>query len=50
MSYDSFYPTFRHATQVETDLALCCAAVILLCCPACEHDSIIGHGRRRKQL
>jgi hypothetical protein len=26
-----------------------CVEVILRRCPACEHDSIIGHGRRRKQ-
>jgi len=25
------------------------AEVILRRCPACERDSIIGHGRRRKQ-
>ena len=26
-----------------------CDEIILRRCPACEHDSIIGHGRRRKQ-
>jgi hypothetical protein len=26
-----------------------CAEVILRRCPACERDSIIDHGRRRKQ-
>src|SRR5262249_33202342 len=29
--------------------AASCAEVILRRCPACKRDSIIGHGRRRKQ-
>src|SRR5271156_1020508 len=35
--------------KLETDWAASCAEVILRRCPACEIDSIIGHGRRRKQ-
>ena len=31
------------------DWAASCAEVILRRCPACESDSIIGHGRRSKQ-
>jgi hypothetical protein len=31
------------------DWAEACAEVILRRCPLCERDSIIGHGRRRKQ-
>jgi hypothetical protein len=34
---------------VEGDWATGCAEVILPRCPVCERDSIIGHGRRRKQ-
>jgi hypothetical protein len=34
---------------VQGDWATGCAEVILRRCPVCEHDSIIGHGRRRKQ-
>ena len=35
--------------KLETDWAASCAGTILRQCPVCEHDSIIGHGRRRKQ-
>jgi hypothetical protein len=49
MSYDSVYPTFRPPHKLETDWAASCAEVIRRRCPACERDSIIGHGRRRKQ-
>lgn len=35
--------------KLETDWATSCAEVILRRCPACECDSIIGHGRRLKQ-
>jgi hypothetical protein len=31
------------------DWAAACGGVILRRCPICERDSIIGHGRRRKQ-
>jgi hypothetical protein len=34
---------------LEADWAASCAEVILRRCPACKRDSIIGHGRRRKQ-
>jgi len=36
--------------KLEADWAASCAEVILGRCPACERDSIIGHGRRRKQV
>ena len=32
-----------------TDWAASCAGTMVRRCPICEHDSIIGHGRRRKQ-
>jgi Domain of unknown function (DUF6431) len=35
--------------KLETDWANDCDKVILRRCPVCERDSIIGHGRRRKQ-
>ncbi len=31
------------------DWAVACAGVFVRRCPVCEHDSIVGHGRRRKQ-
>jgi transposase-like protein len=31
------------------DWAAACAEVFVRRCPVCEHDSIVGHGRRRKQ-
>jgi hypothetical protein len=33
----------------EADWAEACADIILRRCPICEQDSIVGHGRRRKQ-
>lgn len=35
--------------KLQTDWANACDKVILRRCPVCERDSIIGHGRRRKQ-
>jgi len=44
-----FIPLSAPPHKLETDWATGCAEIILRRCPACEHDSIIGHGRRRKQ-
>jgi hypothetical protein len=44
-----FIPLSAPPHNLETDWATSCAEVILRRCPACESDSIIGHGRRRKQ-
>ena len=44
-----FIPLSAPPRKLETDWAASCAEIILRRCPACEHDSIIGHGRRRKQ-
>ena len=44
-----FIPLSVPPHKLETDWAASCAEVILRRCPACERDSIIGHGRRRKQ-
>jgi hypothetical protein len=44
-----FIPLSVPAHKLETEWAASCAEVILRRCPACESDSIIGHGRRRKQ-
>ena len=44
-----FIPLSAPPHKLETDWATSCAEVILRRCPACESDSIIGHGRRRKQ-
>jgi hypothetical protein len=35
--------------NLEADWAEACADIILRRCPICEQDSIVGHGRRRKQ-
>jgi len=35
--------------KLATDWAEDCDKIILRRCPVCERDSIIGHGRRRKQ-
>jgi len=35
--------------QLSTDWAEDCDEIILRRCPVCERDSIVGHGRRRKQ-
>ena len=44
-----FIPLSAPRHKLETDWAMGCDEIILRRCPACEHDSIIGHGRRRKQ-
>ena len=44
-----FIPLSVPSHKLETDWAASCAETILRQCPVCEHDSIIGHGRRRKQ-
>jgi len=44
-----FIPLSAEQINLEDDWAAGCAEVILRHCPACERDSIIGHGRRRKQ-
>lgn len=41
--------TFPAQGNLEADLADAGAEVILRRCPICEQDSIVGHGRRRKQ-
>jgi hypothetical protein len=35
--------------KIATDWAEHCDELIIRRCPFCEHDSIVGHGRRRKQ-
>jgi hypothetical protein len=44
-----FIPLSVPSHKLETDWAASCAEAILRRCPVCERDSIIGHGRRRKQ-
>ena len=44
-----FIPLCVPLHKLETDWDASCAEVILRRCPVCERDSIIGHGRRRKQ-
>lgn len=44
-----FIPLSVSPHNLETDWAASCAEIILRRCPACECDSIVGHGRRRKQ-
>jgi len=44
-----FIPLSVQPHKLETDWAASCAEAILRRCPVCERDSIIGHGRRRKQ-
>src|SRR5207253_51537 len=44
-----FIPLSVPPYKRETDWAASCAEVLLRRCPACERDSIIGHGRRCKQ-
>ena len=49
MNDDSFIPLSAPPHKLDTDWAGDCEKVILRRCPVCERDSIIGHGRRRKQ-
>ena len=44
-----FIPFSAEQRKVESDWAVVCSQIILRRCPVCERDSIIGHGRRRKQ-
>ena len=44
-----FIPRSAPSYKLETDWARGCDKTVLRRCPACERDSIIGHGRRRKQ-
>ena len=44
-----FIPLSAAQYNREVDWAEACAEVILRRCPICSRDSIIGHGRRRKQ-
>ena len=44
-----FIPLSEASHKVETEWAGDCGQIIMPQCPACERDSIIGHGRRRKQ-
>jgi hypothetical protein len=44
-----FIPFSCGQINLETAWAADCAEVVLRRCPVCHRDSIIGHGRRRKQ-
>ena len=44
-----FIPLSASPHKLETDWAGDCDQIILPQCPVCEHGSIVGHGRRRKQ-
>jgi hypothetical protein len=44
-----FIPLSALPRKLESDWATGCTEVMLRRCPVCERDSIIGHGRRRKQ-
>jgi len=44
-----FIPLSAAPHKFETDWAASGVEVILRRCPVCERDSIVGHGRRRKQ-
>jgi hypothetical protein len=44
-----FVPAAAPSQKLEADWAEDCDEVILRRCPVCKRDSIIGHGRRRKQ-
>jgi hypothetical protein len=44
-----FIPVSVPLDKLSTDWAEDCDEIILRRCPVCEQDSIIGHGRRRKQ-
>jgi hypothetical protein len=44
-----FIPVSAPPNKLEADWAEDCDKIILRQCPICKHDSIIGHGRRRKQ-
>jgi hypothetical protein len=44
-----FVPVAAPPQKLEADWAVDCDKNILRHCPVCERDSIVGHGRRRKQ-
>lgn len=44
-----FIPVFAPLEKLATDWAEDCDKIILRLCPICKRDSIVGHGRRRKQ-
>ena len=44
-----FIPLSVPPCKIKTDWDEGCAGIILRRCPICDSDSIIGHGRRRKQ-
>ncbi len=44
-----FVPVAAPPQKPEADWAVDCDKNILRHCPVCERDSIVGHGRRRKQ-
>lgn len=44
-----FLPLSAPQDKLATDWAEDCDKLILRRCPVCKRDSIIGHGRRRKQ-
>jgi hypothetical protein len=44
-----FVPVSAPLEQLAADWAEGCDEIILRHCPVCDSDSIIGHGRRRKQ-
>jgi hypothetical protein len=44
-----FIPVSAPFDELATDWAEDCDKIILRRCPICKRDSIVGHGRRRKQ-
>jgi len=44
-----FIPLSADQGNLAANWAAACAEVILRQCPVCQYDSIVGHGRRRKQ-
>jgi len=44
-----FIPLSAEQGKLERDWAVVSSQIILRRCPCCERDSIVGHGRRRKQ-
>ena len=44
-----FIPVSAPLDKLATDWAEDCDKIVLRLCPICKRDSIVGHGRRRKQ-
>ena len=44
-----FIPVSAPLDKLTTDWAEDCDKIVLRLCPICKRDSIVGHGRRRKQ-